>query len=116
MTTFMSRDVLEGLANAGKHKAKHTQRLRVQMGESIFPILRMTDSSFTLDTADKPKLRGYVDILDGTRLKYRALIVASETEPRETVFEFKQATNVATGPALDFEQSEDAPIGYLEHL
>lgn len=115
MTTFMSKDVLDGLAKAGQQKAKQSSRLRVQMGEEIFPILRMTEDSFSLDTADTPKLRGYVDILDGTRLKYRALIIASEIEAHETTFEFKQATNIASGPALDFEQSEHAPVGYLEH-
>ena len=115
MTTFMSREVREGLANASKQNAKKSSRLRVQMGDQVFPILRMSDESFALDTADTPKLRGYVDILDGTRLKYRALIIASEVEADETTFEFKQATNIADGPALDFEQSEHAPIGYIEH-
>lgn len=114
MTTFMSRDVLEGLASASKLQAKQSSRLRVAMGDQTFPILHMTDESFSLDTSDTPKLRGYVDILDGTRLKYRALIVASEVGSSETVFEFKQATNIATGPALDFEKSDTAPVGYIE--
>ena len=113
MTTFMSKEVLEGIAKASKEKARKSSRLRVQMGEDVFPILRLTETSFALDNLDAPKLRGYVDILDGTRLKYRALIIASETEASETIFEFKQSTSVALGPALDFEKRDDAPVGYL---
>jgi hypothetical protein len=113
MSTYMSREVLAGIANASKEKATKASRLRVQIGNDIFPILSLKDDSFSLDTKIAPKLRGYVDILDGTRLKYRALIVASETSRDETVFEFKRATSVALGPALDFEQSDDAPVGYL---
>lgn len=113
MSTYMSREVLAGIAKASKEKSAKSSRLRVQMGEEVFPILRLTDDSFSLDTKDAPKLRGYVDILDGTRLKYRALIVASEVEHDVTVFEFKQSTSVATGPALDFERSDDAPVGYI---
>jgi hypothetical protein len=109
----MSREVLEGIAKASKEKAKRSSRMRVQVGDTAFPILRLTEDSFSLASSDAPKLRGYVDILDGTRLKYRALIVASETEADETVFEFKQSTSVATGPALDFEREEFAPVGYI---
>lgn len=114
MSTYMSREVLDGLTKASIDAAKLKSRMRVQTGEEIFPILRFSEDSFALDSAEAPKLRGYVDILDGTRLKYRALIVASCEEANETVFEFKQATIIAQSPALDFEKSDDAPVGYLE--
>lgn len=116
MSTYMSREVLEGLTRASLKAAKKKTRMRVQAGEEIFPILKFSEESFSLESAKAPKLRGYVDILDGTRLKYRALIIASMEEENETVFEFKQATNIADGPALDFEKPEHAPVGYLSKL
>jgi len=114
MSTYMSQEVLEGLSQASLKKARKASRMRVQAGDHVFPILKLTDENFSLDSSEAPKLRGYVDILDGTRLKFRALILASSEEANQTVFEFKQATNVAGGPALDFEKNSDAPVGYIE--
>lgn len=113
MSTFMSREVLEGLALAQTKAMKKKVPMRLRAGEDVYPILNFSENSFSLERGKAPNLRGYVEILDGSRLKYRALIIASKEEANETVFEFKQTTNIATGPALDFETSDDAPVGYL---
>ncbi|MEP5760832.1 MAG: hypothetical protein ABJ327_16280 [Litoreibacter sp.] len=114
MSTYMSQDVLQSLQKADLKKAKSKSRMRVRTGDAIFPILRFSKDRFSLSVDEAPKLRGYVDILDGARLKWRALIIASEQENDEIIFEFKRSTTVAKGPALDFEKDTKAPVGYLE--
>lgn len=116
MSTYMSQEVLTGLHSAETKRIRAQSRMRVRAGEQVFPILKFSEESFSLSAQEAPHLRGYVDILDGVRLKYRALIIASEQENDEMVFEFKLSTTVANGPALDFEKDEAAPVALLPSI
>ncbi len=113
MSTYMSRELQDGFFAAQKTILKKKSRLRVVAGPNRFSILRFSDSSFSLDADDAPRLRGLVDIYDGTQHLCQALIVASEQKGDEITFEFKRSTAPSDAPALDFEKDPKAPIALL---
>jgi len=113
MTTFMSEEVRAGLALARARAARKSSRLRVVIEDHIVPILKFSESAFEVDQLNTPKLRGLVDIYDGSRHLYQALIVASSEEGDRMVYEFKRMTATADGPALDYDRPDDAPIALL---
>ncbi len=113
MSTFLSREVQAGLEAAQKQAMRKRSRLRVHVGEDVFPILQFQDSTFTVDADMAPQLRGLVDIYDGGRHLYQALIVTSREEAGERVFEFKRNTVAANSAPRDFYTEPDAPIALL---
>lgn len=113
MSTYMSRELQAGLFAAQKSTLKKKSRLRVTAGNQTFSILRFSENSFVLDADDLPHLRGLVDIFDGSRHLYQALIVASEQVDGEVMFEFKRNTVASDAPALDFERDDKAPIALI---
>lgn len=110
----LPKELRDGLAAAQELAARKAgRRLRVQANGRSFAILRSWPGGFSLAAETTPQLRGLVDIHEGPRHLYRALIVASRLENRELVFEFKRATQVtATAPA-DFERPENPPTAML---
>lgn len=114
MFEFLSKEVREGLEAARKAALKKKSRLRVEVGSAVYPVLRFWDEGFALDAEFSPsKLRGLVDVYDGSRHIFQCLIVASMIENGELVCEFKRATAVSDRPALDFWRDENAPVAYL---
>lgn len=113
MLEFLPLEIREGLEAARKRDQKRKSRLRVQLGEAVFPVLRLWEDGLALDPDRAPHLRGLVDIYDGSRHLCQCLIVASTVENGELICEFKRATQVASGPALDFWKDENAPVGFL---
>ena len=114
MLEFLPKDVREGLDAARKKDLKRKSRLRVQVGDAVFPVLRFWHDGFALDADLSPgKLRGLVDVYDGSRHIFQCLIVASALENGELVCDFKRATAVSDRAALDFWRDENAPVGYL---
>ena len=95
MLEYLPPDVREGLEAARKRDTRRGSRLRVRSGDATFSVLRL------------------VDIYDGARHICQALIVASSTDNGELICEFKRATNVSNGPALDYWRDENAPTGFL---
>ena len=81
MLEFLPKEIVEGLAMARTREAARKSRLRVQVGEAVFPVLRFWHDGFALDAATTPKLRGLVDVYDGGRHVFKCLIVASRTRP-----------------------------------
>jgi len=110
---FIPKDVVDDLARARLAKLTKKTRLRVQAGDMRVPLLRLTATHFAIDRAQAPRLRGLVDIYDGARHLYQALVVATSFDGDAVVFEFKRNTAAALGPALDFERSVDAPVALL---
>ena len=111
---FLPNEVREGLEAARKKDLRRKARLRVQVGDAVFPVLRFWDHGFALDADLSPgKLRGLVDVYDGSRHVFQCLIVASGIENGELVCDFKRATAVSDRAALDFYCEDDAPVGYL---
>ncbi|MGQ0566311.1 MAG: hypothetical protein ACT4OK_14745 [Gemmobacter sp.] len=113
MLEFLPQDVRDGLEVAQRRAAKRRSRLRVQVGEAVYPILRLMEDGMVIDAGMAPHLRGLVDIYDGSRHLCQALIVASTVENGELVCDFKRSTPVTDRPALDFWRDENAPVAFL---
>ena len=113
MLEFLSKEVREGLEMARKSEQRRKSRLRVQVGEAVFPVLRFWHDGFALDGKLTPKLRGLVDVYDGARHVFQCLIVASVTEGDEVICDFKRSTLAEDKAPLDYWRDENAPVGYL---
>lgn len=113
MNGFLPKEVQAGLDAARKRALKRKTRLRIHVGDDIYPVLRFEEGGFTLDSANAPYLRGFVDLYDGSRHLYQCLIVASSEEGDEMYYEFKRATAAEDRPPLDFYVDENAPIALV---
>ena len=113
MNDFLPKDVLEGLQEARKARLRKKSRLKVRIGDQSFVILRHWENGFALDADDAPHLRGLVDVYDGARHLSQCLIVASEEDGGQMVYEFKRATPHTEVPPLDYEIADDAPVALL---
>jgi len=110
---FLPKDVQDGLDAARKGALARKSRLRVDVGGQLHPILKLWKDGFALDGAITTHLRGLVDVFDGARHEFQCLIVASRQEGDMLICDFKRATRVADGAALDYIRDENAPMGYL---
>ena len=115
MSTFLPQEVREGLELARKKAMRKASRLRVSVGTEVVPILKFEETEFKVDIANAPSLRGFVDIYDGSRHLYQALILASREEGDQMVYEFKRMTAAADTAALDYERADDAPVAFIGH-
>jgi len=113
MSEFLPKEVREGLELARKRDLRRKSRLRVHVGDEVFPVLRFWDAGFSLDTENAPHLRGLVDLYDGGRHLYQCLIVASSEEAGEMRYEFKRNTAAVDRAPLDFYRDENAPVALL---
>lgn len=113
MSEFLPKEVREGLKLARKQALRRQSRLRLHVGEDVFPILRFWESGFALDIEDAPRLRGLVDVYDGEHHLYQCLIVASEEDGGTMIYEFKRSTAAVDKAPLDFFDDEDAPVALL---
>lgn len=113
MSEFLPKEVREGLEAARKQTMKKRSRLRVRVGEHDFTILRYWDDGFALDVEDAPRLRGLVDVYDGARHISQCLIVASEADAGEMVYEFKRETRAHDRAPLDYALDENAPVALI---
>ena len=113
MLEFLPKEVRDGLEAARKRDIKRQARLRVQVGEAVFPVLRMSDDAMELDASLTPHLRGLVDLFDGARHIAQCLIVASTQDSGVLICGFKRLTNVTDGPALDYWRDENGPVALL---
>jgi len=113
MSDFLPKEGREGLELARKRDLRRRSRLRVRVGDETYPILRSWEDGFALDRDNADHLRGLVDVYDGTRHLYQALIVASTDDGHEMSFEFKRATPASDKPPLDYLRAEDAPVALL---
>lgn len=113
MSEFLPKEVREGLQEARKQTLRKKSRMRVKVGDQMFTILRYWDQGFSLDATEAPALRGLVDLYDGARHLSQCLIVASEEEDGQMVFEYKRATAAHDAPPLDYERDENAPVALI---
>ncbi|MCF6233097.1 MAG: hypothetical protein L3J36_08380 [Rhodobacteraceae bacterium] len=114
MSTYMSKEVREGLKAAQIAALKKASRLRVLVGEQYVPVLRLWKDGFAVEAENAPVMRGLVDIYDGGRHIYQCLIVASELDAGEMCYEFKRNTSAQDHAPLDFYREIEAPVGLLE--
>lgn len=116
MTTYLPKEIQDGLDAARVKAMRKSSRLRVVADDVAYPILSMRENGFSVALDGVPHLRGLVDVQDGARPLWQCLIVASEEDGLQMHYEFKRQTAVTDRPALDFERSADAPAGYLTQL
>ncbi len=113
MLEFLPPGYQSGQAAGPKARAPRKSRLRVQVGEAVYPVLRFWHDGLALDAGLTPRLRGLVDVYDGGRHIFQCLIVASTVENGEVICDFKRSTAVTDTAALDFWRDENAPAGFL---
>ena len=113
MSTYISKEVSEGLAAARLAALKKSTRLKVLVDDEFHPVLRMWKDGFAVEEATAPILRGLVDLYEGGRHLCQCLIVASEAEDGEMRYEFKRNTSAEDKAPLDFYRDPEAPIALL---
>jgi hypothetical protein len=113
MSTYMSKEVRDGLRAAQMAALKKSSRLRVLVGDEFHPVLRMWKDGFAVEEETAPVMRGLVDIYDGGQHIYQCLIVASEADAGEMCYEFKRNTTALDRAPLDFYRDPQAPAGLL---
>ncbi|AHM03336.1 hypothetical protein roselon_00936 [Roseibacterium elongatum DSM 19469] len=113
MIDFLPKEFQDELAQARRRDRRKRATRFVHVGDEAFAILHYTDHGFAVDAKDVPRLRGLIDIFDGPRHLYQALIVASEQDGDLMRYEFKRNTAAAATAPVDFERPGDAPAGLL---
>ncbi len=116
MSTFLPKEVQEGLDLARKRDLKKRSRLRVHVDDAVYPVLKFWETGFSLDAENAPHLRGLVDLYDGARHLYQCLIVASDEENGQMLYDFKRNTAAVDKAPLDFVRDDDAPIALIPTL
>ncbi len=113
MYEFLPEAVREGLAQARQQSVRRGHRLCVHDGEKVHRISRLWDNGFAVDAKSAPRLRGRVDIYDGSRQLYQCLVIDSAAKGGEQVFEFKWLHAIPDRPPADFVRDADAPIAMI---
>jgi hypothetical protein len=111
MVDFLPKDIEDGLTGERQAAGRGRNRLRILAGGTVLPVLRSWSGGFAT-AADAPRLRGRVDLYDGSRHIAHCLVVLSAEEGGERRYEFKHRTRPADGPARDF-AADPGPAGYL---
>lgn len=111
---FLPKEVREGLETArAKDRRKTGGKLRVQVGDTWFPIRSYDDTGFQVALDIAPKLRGLVEIHDGVNMVRTVLIVAADPSGDMMHYEFKRATAARQTAPLDYVREGPTPAGYL---
>lgn len=105
--------IAAGLARAQKLDSTRRRRLRLQLGDAVFPILRHWNDGFAIDATRIPRLRGFVEVHEGATLLWTCLIVASRIEDGELICTYKRMTPAADRAAADYELPDHRPAGLL---
>lgn len=113
MLESLPESVRAELRAAQTNRAKKGNRLRVEANGESYRVMRLTAEGFALELENAPKLRGLVDLYDGSRHLSQCLIVAALEEGDEMIYDFKRNTAAGDGAPLDFERAVDAPIALL---
>ena len=114
MSDFLPKEVMEGLREAHLRNLARKSRIRVQVGDDVFPVLKMWRDGFAMDIDNAPHLRGLVDLYDGTRHVSQCLIVASSEDDGIMNYEFKRNAATSKSAALDFVADEHRPVALLD--
>ncbi len=114
MEAFFSNEVMDGIKAAQKKAERKKNRLRVHVGEDIYPVAKFWGAGFSVDLETVPKLRGLVDLYDGARHLSQCLIIRAEKDGEWMNYEFKRRTEAVENAPLDYEHDTSAPIALLK--
>jgi len=113
VSEYLPKDIREQL-RAALSKTRRARATRtVHVGDEAFAILEMGEDGFAVDFDATPRLRGLIDIYEGPRHLYQALIVAAARHGDTMHYDFKRNTAATLTPPVDFELSETRPAGLL---
>ena len=115
MLEYLPKEILDGIAAGERRAEKRRTRLRLHLGEGVFPLLRLWEGGFAVEARHLTTLRGLVDIHDGSRHLIQCLIIASSVEGDELICEFKRATPVMDRAAMDYWHDESRPVALLTY-
>lgn len=109
MQEDLSAELRAALAAAERAapKGRSGPGLRLQVGRASYPVLRLWAGGLALPAEAAGRLRGRVDVHDGSRHLFHCLIVASREAGGEVVCEFKQATPAGDSPPRDYAPEPD---------
>ncbi|PJE29057.1 hypothetical protein SAMN06297129_1073 [Pseudooceanicola antarcticus] len=113
MSTFLPKELEEGLQEARKYRARKASRLRVEADGKSFPVLKRWENGFSVDAEVVPPLRGNVELFEGSRFLSTCLIIASAEEGGQMRYEYKRSTPARDAAPLDFQKDADAPVALL---
>ena len=114
MESVFSPEVMAGLQKARMQDMMKKNRLRVQVGEDTYPVLKLWDDGFSVLGESTPNLRGFVDLFDSAKHLLTCLIIRSEEEDTGVVtYEFKRSTVAVDKPPKDFVEDENAPVALI---
>ncbi|MEY1554094.1 hypothetical protein AB3Y40_00530 [Yoonia sp. R2331] len=116
MSSFLPKAVREGLEQARRAALHRNDRLCVHDGDEVYRIRRFWDNGMSIDGHHGDKLRGRVEIYDGARHLYQALIVNGQEEGAEIVFDFKWLHPVTDTAPVDFERPDFVPAGLIPRV
>ena len=113
MSTFLSKEIQDGLDKAHARKKRRKALHRVRFDGSMYPVIELWENGFSVESENASKMRGLVDIFEGPNHLSRCLIIASDEQNGEVKFEFKRRTLAEDQAPLDFVLPSDAPIALL---
>ena len=95
-------------------RRRHAPKFFVRAHGDSYPVRRLWDGGFAIAVEDAPRLRGFVDLMNGDDRMARCLIVLAEEEEDGIIrYEYKRRTEEADAPPVDYEVSDDAPVALL---
>lgn len=113
MFEFLPEDIRRGLQAAQARAQRKSSRLSVHTGDEVYPILRLTETGFAVDSTRVPPLRGFVDIYNGPRHILQALVIGVEDADGERSYEFKRETVIHPAPIRDYADDRPDHGGFL---
>lgn len=113
MSTYISKEMHEALAASRKAQARGKVRFRAEVSGQRVGILELHETGFTALKRDGQHMRGFVDIYEGSRHLYQALIVASEEGFDDIRYEFKRLTAAHAHQPRDYVETRDEVVALL---
>ncbi|SFT14112.1 hypothetical protein SAMN04488040_3394 [Sulfitobacter marinus] len=113
MEISLPKEIQAGLDAARMKSLRKASKLRIDVNGTQHRVLRHWKTGFSMEAETAPRVRGLVDLYDGSIHLFQCLIVAAQREGSEMQFEFKRATKVSQQPALDFVRANDAPVALI---
>ena len=115
MSTFLPKEVQDGLNAARRRDQRRKSRMMVEGNGQTYRILKFWDGGFSVERAQADQLRGFVDIYDRGHHLYQALIVAAYEEDGLMLYDFKRMSKVSDQPPRDFVEAPVEIKGLLGH-
>lgn len=95
-----------------EHKARRL-RMRLQDGGRLIDVDEMWKDGFALSRKGPQPERGFVDLFDGARHLYRALIYKVGARGDQQIYGYKISRKAGLSQPSDYERDTSAPIAFL---